>query len=147
MIRIAGDIAGGGAFYFAGSVREAIPDGFTFAVFVPAAFDLVRGGGGAPEKVFWKLKGCEGSFAGGEFAEEAMAGRIEGETGGGTDGCAEKITTSKRAKLPAIQCQVSDGESIFYWEFAACFPGNNTSRRTRMAPMVMAESATLNEGY
>jgi len=36
IVRIAGDVAGSGALHFAGSVREAVPDGFALAVFSQA---------------------------------------------------------------------------------------------------------------
>ena len=32
-------------------MTETIPDGFAFAVLVPCAFDLIRGGGGAPIEI------------------------------------------------------------------------------------------------
>src|SRR5580704_5037861 len=50
MIGVAGCVAGVAIFDFAGGMGEAVPDGFALAVFVPRAFDLIRGGGGAPEE-------------------------------------------------------------------------------------------------
>jgi hypothetical protein len=54
MVMVAGDIGVGAVFDFAGSVGEAVPDGFAFAVFLPGAFDLVGGGGGAPVEIVGK---------------------------------------------------------------------------------------------
>ena len=51
MIGIAGHVAGVAILDFAGSVREAVPDRFALAVFVPRAFDLIGGGGRAPEEI------------------------------------------------------------------------------------------------
>src|SRR5580704_15120687 len=50
MIGVAGYVAGVAILDFAGGMGEAVPDGFALAVLVPRAFDLVRGGGGAPEE-------------------------------------------------------------------------------------------------
>ena len=36
-------------------MREAIPDRFAFAIFIPRTFDLVRGGGRAPKKILGKF--------------------------------------------------------------------------------------------
>jgi hypothetical protein len=52
MVLIAGDVAGGGAFYFADGVGEAVPVGLALAVFVPCAFDLIGGSGYALDEVF-----------------------------------------------------------------------------------------------
>src|SRR5208282_4097830 len=54
VIGVAGYIAGAAIFDFAGSVGEAIPDGFTLAVGFPCAFDLVSSSGRAPEEVLGK---------------------------------------------------------------------------------------------
>ena len=62
MIGIAGGVAGVAVLDFAGSVREAVPDGLAFAVFVPRAFDLIGGSGCAPEKT---------------LGEQDLGGRIE----------------------------------------------------------------------
>jgi hypothetical protein len=43
MVGIAGYIGGVAVLDFAGSSREAIPDGFAFAIVFPSAFDLVGG--------------------------------------------------------------------------------------------------------
>jgi hypothetical protein len=51
VVVVARDVAGGGAFDFARRVSESVPDGLAFAVGVPGAFDLVGGGGHAPEEV------------------------------------------------------------------------------------------------
>src|SRR6266436_337300 len=59
MVGIASDVAGRSAFNFAGSVREAVPDGFAPAIFGPGPFDLIGGGGGAPDEFFGKLEGRE----------------------------------------------------------------------------------------
>src|ERR1700683_2036054 len=51
MIRVARYVAGAAVLDFSGSMREAIPDRFAFAVFVPRAFDLISGGRCAPEEI------------------------------------------------------------------------------------------------
>jgi len=56
MIGITGNVACGSALHFAGSVREAVPDGFALAVFGPGTFDLIGGGGGTPNKIVGKLE-------------------------------------------------------------------------------------------
>jgi hypothetical protein len=38
-------------------VGEMIPNGFALAMFVPAAFDLIRSRGGTPDKFLWEVKG------------------------------------------------------------------------------------------
>src|ERR1019366_6405785 len=57
MIAVAGDVAGVAVLDLAGSMREAVPNGFALAVFVPCTFDLVRGGGCSPPKVLWEGSG------------------------------------------------------------------------------------------
>ena len=67
VVLIAGDVAGGAAFYFADGVGEAVPDGFALAVLVPCAFDLIGGGGHAPEESFGEACGVDlrcGNLAG-----------------------------------------------------------------------------------
>ena len=79
MVGIAGDVAGGCALHLAGSVHEAVPDGFALAVFCPSAFDLVGSGGGAPDKLVGKLERREFELRFEQFAEKAMAGRQDGK--------------------------------------------------------------------
>ena len=54
IIGIAGHVARVAIFDFARRVREAVPDGFALAVFVPRALDLVSGRGRAPEESLGK---------------------------------------------------------------------------------------------
>jgi hypothetical protein len=58
MIGIARRVARVSVLDFAGSVGEAVPDGFAFAIFLPRAFDLVGGSGRAPEKILRKRLQC-----------------------------------------------------------------------------------------
>lgn len=52
MVRITGYITIGIVGYPVGVlVGTAVPDAFAFTVFVPSAFDLVGGGGGAEDEV------------------------------------------------------------------------------------------------
>jgi hypothetical protein len=60
MIVIVGDVAGVSVVGFAGGVGESVPDGSAAAIFVDGAFDLIGGGGGAPEESI-----REGSSGGG----------------------------------------------------------------------------------
>src|SRR5260370_38333919 len=92
MVRIAGDIAGGGALHLAGSMREAVPDGFALAVFVPAAFDLIGSGGGAPDKFFGKLEWSKTHLGLGKISNEEVAGRQNRKRCGSTKGGGEKFT-------------------------------------------------------
>ncbi len=92
MIGIAGDIAGGGALHLAGSMREAVPDGFALAVFVPAAFDLIGSGGGAPDKVFGEFERGKTHLGLGKISNEAVAGRQNRKRCGSTKGGGEKFT-------------------------------------------------------
>ena len=55
MIGIAGYVSRVAIVDFARSVREAVPDRFAFAIFIPRTFDLVRGGGRAPKKILGKF--------------------------------------------------------------------------------------------
>src|SRR5262249_35062521 len=48
MVEVARDIAGLTTFDLARGVRKTVPDRFSLAVFVPGAFDLIRGTGRAP---------------------------------------------------------------------------------------------------
>src|SRR6266478_4677061 len=92
MVGIAGDIAGSGALHLAGSVREAVPDGFALAVFVPAAFDLIGGGGGTPDKFFGKLEWRKTHLRLEKISNEAVAGRRNRKRCGGTKSGGEKFT-------------------------------------------------------
>ena len=51
MIGIAGYVTGVAILDFARSMREAVPDRFALAVLFSRAFDLVGGGGRAPEEI------------------------------------------------------------------------------------------------
>ncbi len=64
MIGVAGYVAGVAILDFAGSMGEAVPDGFAFAVFFPRAFDLVGGGGCAPEETWGTRSRKENQIAG-----------------------------------------------------------------------------------
>ena len=54
MVVIVGDVAGVSVVGLAGGVGEGVPDGGAATVFVDCAFDLIGGGGGAPEEAFRK---------------------------------------------------------------------------------------------
>src|SRR5580693_1746758 len=54
VVEVARDVAGLARLNLAGGVREAIPDGFALVVYVPAALDLIRRAGGAPQKILRK---------------------------------------------------------------------------------------------
>lgn len=56
MIGVASQVARVAIFYFATSMREAVPDRFALAVFVPRAFDLIGGSGRAPKKFLGKVE-------------------------------------------------------------------------------------------
>jgi hypothetical protein len=56
MVGITGDVPSCGPLHFAGSMREAVPDGFAFAVFGPGTLDLISGGGGAANELLGKLE-------------------------------------------------------------------------------------------
>ena len=69
VVEVVGDVGGLALEGFAGGMGEGVPDGGAASVFVDGAFDLVGGGGGAPEKVLreavwggsdggWGLRGC-----------------------------------------------------------------------------------------
>ena len=75
MVGIAGDVARGGSLHPASGVREAVPNGFALAVLVPGAFDLVGGGGGAPDKFFGKLERRVTSLGLEKITNEAVGGR------------------------------------------------------------------------
>src|SRR4029077_19165052 len=92
MVGIAGDVAGGGTLHSAGRVGEAVPDGFALAVFSPSAFDLIGGGGRAPDEFAWKLERRVAALGLGKFAEEAMAGRHDRERSDGTKSSGDKFT-------------------------------------------------------
>src|SRR5258708_28686461 len=104
MIGITGDIAGGGALHLAGSVREAVPYGFALAVFVPAAFDLIGSGGGAPDKFFGKLEWSKTHLGLGKISSEAVAGRQQRKKCGNTKRAGVEIpamaTSSSAHGLP-----------------------------------------------
>jgi hypothetical protein len=57
MVMIAGDIPVVTVLDCIRPVGEAIPDAFSFSVFIPGAFDLVSGCSHAPDKVFGKILG------------------------------------------------------------------------------------------
>src|SRR5260370_12028388 len=92
MVGVGGYVAGGCALHFAGGVREAVPDGFDLAVFGPGAFDLIGGGGGAPNKFFGKLEGRETRLRLEQLTDEAMARRQDGKNSSGPQGRGGKIT-------------------------------------------------------
>ena len=73
MVLVAGDVACLCAFYVAEGVAEGVPDGGAAAVDVPCAFDLVGGGGAAPEEAFWK-----GHRASGGGGLSKLRSKIEG---------------------------------------------------------------------
>src|SRR5438477_225790 len=52
VVVVAGDVTVVVVLYLAASMREAVPDRFALAVFVPRAFNLVRGSRGAPPEIF-----------------------------------------------------------------------------------------------
>src|SRR5215469_381209 len=54
MIEVAGDVAVLTTPDLAGGVRKTVPDRFSFAIFIPGAFDLIRRTSRAPQKSFWK---------------------------------------------------------------------------------------------
>src|SRR5258708_8101558 len=92
MVGIAGDVAGGCALHFAGGVREAVPDGSALAVFVPGAFDLIGGGGGAPDKFVRKFEGSKAPLGLEKITNEAVAGRQDRKRCGGAKSGGEKFT-------------------------------------------------------
>src|SRR5260370_10795149 len=94
MVGVAGYVAGGCALHFAGGVREAVPDGFALAVFGPGAFDLIGGGGGAPNKFFGKLEGRETRLRLEQVADEAIARRQERKTSRCSKSCGAKFTAA-----------------------------------------------------
>ena len=78
MIEIVGDVAGVAVVRFAGSVRERVPDRRLASVFVDRAFDLIGGGGAAPEKSggefeFGRLATCASANLGREAVANAVA--------------------------------------------------------------------------
>src|SRR5262249_29744721 len=54
MVVVAGDIAIVAVMDLPPRVAEAIPDRLALAILVPCAFDLVRGGGRAPDEAVWE---------------------------------------------------------------------------------------------
>ena len=102
MIGITGDVARGAALHFADGVREAIPDGFALAAFVPRTLDLVRGGCGSPDKFFGKLEGRETPLGVEQSAEETMAGRQNGKARGGAQPREKKFAAGKAVESPAV---------------------------------------------
>jgi hypothetical protein len=67
MVVVTGDVAVRVVSDLAGCVSETVPDGFAFAVFVPCAFDLVRGRGGAPVEAFREIdRRCGGVRSAGQ---------------------------------------------------------------------------------
>src|SRR6266446_3724776 len=91
MVGIAGDVARGCALHSASGVREAVPNGFALAVLVPVAFDLVGGGGGAPDKFFGKLERLVTSLWLEKITNEAVAGSQYLKRRGRTKSSAEKF--------------------------------------------------------
>ena len=59
MVLVAGDVSGGAAFDLADGVRKPVPIGFARAVEVPGAFDLIGGGGHAPDEVVEEAGGVD----------------------------------------------------------------------------------------
>src|SRR5271157_4604668 len=59
VVGIAGDVAGVRAFDQAGRVRETVPDGFPFAVFLPRAFNLISRRGSTPQEALPGLNWSE----------------------------------------------------------------------------------------
>ena len=64
VVEVVGDVAGIAVGGLAGGVREGVPDGGAAAVFVDGAFDLIGGGGGAPEEAFGRRRGSWRGVAG-----------------------------------------------------------------------------------
>src|SRR5260370_42040837 len=95
MIGITGDVSRGAAFHFADVVREAVPDGFALAAFVPRTLDLVRGGCRSPDKFFGELEGSETPLGVEESPGEAVAGRQTGKDRGGAQAREEKFEAEK----------------------------------------------------
>ncbi len=54
MIVVAGYVTVRPVFNLSRLVRKAIPNGFTFAIFVPRAFDLKRGSRRSPVEALWE---------------------------------------------------------------------------------------------
>src|SRR5216684_5732936 len=92
MVGLAGDVARGRSLHFTGGVREAIPDGFAFAVFGPGAFDLIGGGGGAPNKFFGKFERREAHLGLKKTSHEAVARRQDRKRCSGSKSGGEKFT-------------------------------------------------------
>src|SRR5580698_10658015 len=76
---VVGYVAGVVVFDLAGSVGEGIPDGGATAFFVDGTFDLVGGGGGAPEESLWEVAsgGCCGLRLGWQRRESGEYGGCE----------------------------------------------------------------------
>ncbi len=125
-------------------MREAVPDGFAFAVFGPGTLDLISGSGGASNELGGKLERRELRLRIGQFADEAMTGRQDRK-----EAAAPRAVerNSRRLKLfrRLTEFLLDYGGHKLEWRASDRRP-NNTSRRIRMAPIVMAESATLNAG-
>ena len=86
VVEVVGDVAGLALEGFAGGVGEGIPDGGAAAVLVDSAFDLIGGGGGAPDEVVGEAVGRSGE--GGQVLrcggiEEGLEGGRSGESGSG----------------------------------------------------------------
>ena len=109
MIGIARHIAGVAVLDFARSVREAVPDGLAFAVFVPGAFNLVSGGGCAPEESLGKcgfgrwveLVSRHGGWNCGRRFGRSAARRESGRQSRGRAGAENRLE-----KLAACQAQI-----------------------------------------
>ena len=87
MVAVAGHIAGVAVLDVAGSVAEPVPDGLALAIFLPGAFDLVGGGGGAPQK-----------------ARRESTGGMNGGAGVGGRGCGA-CCLQQRLQRHRAQCE------------------------------------------
>ena len=93
MIGIARDIARVAAFHSADGVGEAVPDGFAFAVFVPATLNLISRGGCAKNEFFRELERSKLYLRLKQFARKPRARGQNIERGGSTERSAQEIAT------------------------------------------------------
>src|SRR5690348_16472635 len=84
--------------------RAKVPDGFAFAVFVPAVFNLISRGGFAKNEFFRELERSEFDLRLDHLADERRAGGQNIERGGRTERSAQEI--------PAIQIAPTAHESL-----------------------------------